>query len=315
MKDEVMFSEKAIISNAAKDLIKQILVKDPNKRPTLNQILQHEFFKLGRSIPKLLPKVFIDKEPSINYIKNFMPDADDNGIVNHNDEIFTNLYNLKLKEDIERDVKDENNDIYVKECINNSNYIKKYGLAYRLSNNNVGVCFKDSTYLILCIEANNAVYIERGYEPEFFNINDQKISNDRNKDKKIKLLNYFLTYKKNSNQESDTNGTNKQEGIKNCDNDIIKAKGLPVYVKQYFIMDNISILLKLSNKNVQVYFLNGENILFTKHSKEVKFYKKNKNELQCNVIPLNEIPELKNYELQSKLQYAKNLFEKVIPRE
>ena len=77
------FPENAIISNAAKDLIKQILVKDPNERPTLGEILQHDFFHLVRSIPKLLPISFKDKEPSINYIKNFMLDADNNGIVNH----------------------------------------------------------------------------------------------------------------------------------------------------------------------------------------------------------------------------------------
>ena len=41
-----VFPENAIISNAAKDLIKQILVKDPNERPTLDEILQHDFFKL-----------------------------------------------------------------------------------------------------------------------------------------------------------------------------------------------------------------------------------------------------------------------------
>ena len=44
----------------------------------------------------------------------------------------------------------------------NINYIKKYGLAYLLRNNNIGVYFKDITLLIICKEINNVVYIERG---------------------------------------------------------------------------------------------------------------------------------------------------------
>ena len=313
MKGEFKFPENAIISNAAKDLIKQILVKDPSKRPTLNQILRHEFFKLGRSIPKLIPVSFKDKEPSINYIKNFMPDADDNGIVNHDGEIFTILIDLKLNEDLVRETNVENNYVYVRECINNHNYIKRYGLAYRLSNNNIGVCFKDSTQLIICKETNNAVYIERGYEPVFFNKNDEKrIASDRNLEKKMKLLNYYLTYKNKSGPGSDTSSTNNQGGNIN-EHDISSSKGLPVYVKQYFITDNISILLKLNNKNVQVYFVNGDNILFTKQSKEVISYKKNQNELQGNIYSLDNISDIQNNDLQNKLQYAKNLFEKIIP--
>ena len=313
MKGEFIFPENAIISNAAKDLIKQILVKDPSKRPTLNQILCHEFFKLGRSIPKLIPISFKDKEPSINYIKNFMPDADDNGIVNHNGEIFTNLINVKVKEDLVRETNVENNYVYVRECINNHNYIKRYGLAYRLSNNNIGVCFKDSTQLIICKETNNAVYVERGYEPVFFNKNDEKrIASDKNLEKKMKLLNYYLTYKNKSGPGSDTSSTNNQGGNIN-EHDISSSKGLPVYVKQYFITDNISILLKLNNKNVQVYFVNGDNILFTKQSKEVISYKKNQNELQGNIYSLDNISDIQNNDLQNKLQYAKNLFEKIIP--
>ena len=38
------FPESAIISEAAKNLISQILVLDPGKRPTLDQILTHDFF-------------------------------------------------------------------------------------------------------------------------------------------------------------------------------------------------------------------------------------------------------------------------------
>src|SRR3984885_4109947 len=49
------FPEGITISDAAKVLIKDILVADPLKRPTLQQLLsEYEFFGLGE-IPKTLP--------------------------------------------------------------------------------------------------------------------------------------------------------------------------------------------------------------------------------------------------------------------
>ena len=76
------FPENAKISEAAKDLISQILVLDPLKRPSLDQILTHNFFKLGTSIPKLLPISTLCCAPSLSYIKQFMPDVGKDGIVN-----------------------------------------------------------------------------------------------------------------------------------------------------------------------------------------------------------------------------------------
>ena len=66
------FPENAIISEAAKNLIGQILVLDPSKRPTLDQILTHDFFNQGTSIPKLLPTSTLACTPSLSYIKQFI---------------------------------------------------------------------------------------------------------------------------------------------------------------------------------------------------------------------------------------------------
>ena len=75
------FPEAAIISEPAKALITEILVTDPLKRPTLDQMLAHEFFNQGTSIPKLLPSSTLACPPSLSYIRQFMPDAGTNGIV------------------------------------------------------------------------------------------------------------------------------------------------------------------------------------------------------------------------------------------
>ena len=76
------FPENAVISEAAKALIVEILVTDPLKRPSLEQILTHDFFNQGISIPKLLPSSTLACTPSLSYIRQFMPDVGPNGIVN-----------------------------------------------------------------------------------------------------------------------------------------------------------------------------------------------------------------------------------------
>jgi polo-like kinase 1 len=75
------FPEGAVISEAAKALITEILNTDPLKRPNLDQILAHDFFNQGTSIPKLLPTSTLACTPSLSYIRQFMPDAGSNGIV------------------------------------------------------------------------------------------------------------------------------------------------------------------------------------------------------------------------------------------
>jgi polo-like kinase 1 len=101
------FPEAAIISDPAKALISEILVTDPVKRPNLDQILAHEFFNQGTSIPKLLPSSTLACPPSLSYIRQFMPEAGTNGIVqktsstqrvgNNNNDPQTDKGNVNLK--------------------------------------------------------------------------------------------------------------------------------------------------------------------------------------------------------------------------
>lgn len=75
------FPDGAIISDYAKSLITEILQTDPSKRPSLDQILAHDFFNQGTSIPKLLPTSTLACPPSLSYIRQFIPEAGPNGIV------------------------------------------------------------------------------------------------------------------------------------------------------------------------------------------------------------------------------------------
>ena len=169
------FPENAIISEAAKNLISQILVTDPSKRPTLDQILTHDFFNQGTSIPKLLPTSTLACTPSLSYIRTYMPDAGKDGIVNK--PLTTTKLNATdttpKTNNIQSSTKNESNsnnvnsggdpnlkgpDTWVKKWVD---YSSKYGLGYLLSNGFSGVFFNDSSKIILNPNTKVFFYIER----------------------------------------------------------------------------------------------------------------------------------------------------------
>ena len=58
---DVSFPKHIPISKEAKDLLKRILVKDPDSRPKIEAIKASSFFKNGKGIPKYLPESTLDK--------------------------------------------------------------------------------------------------------------------------------------------------------------------------------------------------------------------------------------------------------------
>ena len=69
------FPDHITISEASKNLITKILNLDPSKRPTLDEILEHQFFHMGNTLPKLLPASTLACPPSSSYVKQFMPSS------------------------------------------------------------------------------------------------------------------------------------------------------------------------------------------------------------------------------------------------
>lgn len=67
------FPEHVSISDQAKSLITRILHSDPARRPSLDDIISHDFFHMGGSIPKTLPSSTLACPPSSSYIRQFMP--------------------------------------------------------------------------------------------------------------------------------------------------------------------------------------------------------------------------------------------------
>eukprot|EP00357_Protocruzia_adherens_P032235 CAMPEP_0115018538 /NCGR_PEP_ID=MMETSP0216-20121206/28876_1 /TAXON_ID=223996 /ORGANISM="Protocruzia adherens, Strain Boccale" /LENGTH=581 /DNA_ID=CAMNT_0002389773 /DNA_START=88 /DNA_END=1830 /DNA_ORIENTATION=- len=66
------FPEHVTISDQAKALITRILHSEPARRPGLDEIMAHEFFHMGNSIPKLLPVSTLACPPSSSYLRQFM---------------------------------------------------------------------------------------------------------------------------------------------------------------------------------------------------------------------------------------------------
>ena len=303
------FPKNAIISEAARDLITQILVYDPEQRPSLYQILEHDFFKIGDSIPEKLPKCFKEKPPSLSYIKNFMEEADDNGIV-HRKVSTTNLKSIEINRPQEKKNNNKNNtDIYAIDC----RIIKKYGLGYRLNNNSFGVCFNDSSKIIQNQNnTNKFFYMENKEDGRDYESNEQDMPRDVLK--KYNILQGFiniLSYKeKYSFSHTSQNGEIGHQEI----NDNDKILNCSIFVKQYYAYDNESILLRFNNKTIQIYFHNGETILLSKDEKDVTFIRKDNERLERLHYQLDEVMESQNFEIIRKLQYSKSLLEKILTK-
>jgi polo-like kinase 1 len=65
------FPENVPISDQARNLITKILNLDPLKRPSLDEILAHQFLNNGGTIPRSLPLSTLACPPSGNYIKQY----------------------------------------------------------------------------------------------------------------------------------------------------------------------------------------------------------------------------------------------------
>lgn len=65
------FPENVACSSEGKNLISKILHLNPQFRPSLDEILAHEFFHKGNTIPKLLPSSTLACAPSDSMLKQF----------------------------------------------------------------------------------------------------------------------------------------------------------------------------------------------------------------------------------------------------
>ena len=321
------FPESAIISEAAKNLISQILVLDPGKRPTLDQILTHDFFNQGTSIPKLLPTSTLACTPSLSYIRQFMPEAGKDGIVNKpvtttklidkptgNNNGTAENKNEKEEKNLAVNIPSQGDpslkgpDTWVKKWVD---YSSKYGLGYLLSNGFSGVFFNDSSKIILNPKTKWFFYIERRVSDKQEIISSYNMD-DYPKDlqKKVTLLNHFKNYLEGETNPSEpssgtegenTNGGNNGENQNNNEPD---KKDKPfTYVKKW-MRTRHAIMFRLSNKIVQVCFQDKTEIILSSESRVVTYCNKKGERM---TYPLSTALEMSNYEMTKRLKYTKDI--------
>ena len=302
------FPENAIISEPAKDLIQSILVLDPRKRPTLDEILQSDFFTMGVSIPKTMQPSTLACPPNLTYIKQFIPDVGPNGIItnyipkkkpalnsptktndfdnhsgtNNEGKTFSSVANYNKPVNLA--------DVYVKKWID---YSSKYGLGYILADGNVGVYFNDSTKIIYKPNGVNFIYIEKNPQEKTEIITPHLFSEEFNKDlnKKVILLQHFKSYLL---EESKNAPVERRESEKIDESHY-------VYVKKWMKTKH-AILFRLSNKIVQVSFLDQTEILLSSETKIVTYMDKKGQRI---VYPLSSALESDNHEMTKRLKYTK----------
>ena len=163
IKGEFGFPEKPFVSKEAQNLIRQILVVDPRKRPSLIQIVYHDFFHKNK-FPKYLNINTLNTPPCEEEIKEYDINNED---INENfsKEIINNkLYDLVVEYE---DIKYENIENYVIKEINLDNYFNVWVTEWKESRN------EDIFYYVLNNGLNGII---------FKNINIKLIL-DKNSDK------------------------------------------------------------------------------------------------------------------------------------
>ena len=328
------FPETAVISEAAKNLISQILVTDPSKRPTLDQILTHDFFNQGTSIPKLLPSSTLACTPSLSYIRQFIPDANKDGIVNKpltttklvadrpktTNVLQSDMSDLTQKNNMPNTMRDGEMHINSKDGAGSSlkgpdtwvkkwvDYSSKYGLGYLLSNGFTGVFFNDSSKIILNPKLNQFNYIDRKTSDKQEVIQTHTMKDYPSElNKKVTLLTHFKNYlegESNNDNKQNTTNDNKENQQNEEEKPEIKEGDKPyTYVKKW-MRTRHAIMFRLSNKIVQVCFQDHTEIILSSESRVVTYANKKG---ERSTYPLATALENTNYEMTKRLKYTKDI--------
>ena len=274
---------KPKISKVAKDLIKQILIKDPKKRPSLNQIIYHDFFN-REGVPK-----YLSNETYFNIPEDFPEEILNKDVTMINlTSIVRPLINTQKKyEDINNvnDIKRENIkdiDIYVKYYFN---YNEKFGVGYLLNNDDIGVYYKDKTIILLNRNNYDFLYINKNGE----NFNFTKNEIPENLKNKIKILNGFIkTFERKKAKEKNINENSIKEIKK-----IKKYSYSNIYAKSV-VIDKKCVILKLTNEVDHVFFADNVEIIMSKNEDILTYIESNryKTNIKLNEALINPCREL-----------------------
>ncbi|XP_067390324.1 serine/threonine-protein kinase PLK1 [Emydura macquarii macquarii] len=319
------------INPVAANLIQKMLRSDPATRPTIDELLNDEFFTSGY-IPSRLPTTCLTIPPRFSIAPNgFDPsgrkplialnkgldspaldkahEKEDEAALRelgepvdcHLADMLQQLTMVNAAKPSERALvrQEEAEDpacipiFWVSKWVD---YSDKYGLGYQLCDNSVGVLFNDSTRLIMYNDGDSLQYIEQNGTESYFTVR----ANPSTLTKKITLLKYFRNYMSEHLLKAGANIT-PREGD--------ELARLP-YLRTWF-RTRSAIILHLSNGTVQINF-------FQDHTKIILC------PLMAAVTYIDEKRDFRTYklslieehgcckELASRLRYARTMVEKLL---
>ncbi|XP_054848719.1 serine/threonine-protein kinase PLK1-like [Eublepharis macularius] len=319
------------INPVAANLIQRMLRSDPATRPTIEELLNNDFFSTGY-IPSRLPTSCLTVPPRFSLAPNGLepsgrkpltvvnkglespmlekvPEKEEAVALREPGEavdtlladLFQQLTLVNSSRPAERvPVRQEEAEdpacipiFWVSKWVD---YSDKYGLGYQLCDNSVGMRYNDSTCLIMYNDGDSLQYIEQNGSETYFNMESYPDTFN----KKITLLKYFQNYMSEHLLKAGANIT-PREGD--------ELARLP-YLRTWF-RTRSAIILHLSNGTVQLNF-------FEDHTKVILC------PLMAAVSYINEKREFRTYklsliedfgcskELASRLRFARTMVEKLL---
>ncbi|NXX40823.1 PLK1 kinase, partial [Tricholaema leucomelas] len=319
------------INPVAANLIQKMLRSDPAARPTIDELLNDEFFTSGY-IPTRLPTSCLTMAPRFSFapsglelngrkpltalnkgpdnpaLENLPEKEDVMGLQELGDTVNCHLADMLQQLTALNSAKPSERAIVRQEeaedpaCIpifwvsKWVDYSDKYGLGYQLCDNSVGVLFNDSTRLIMYNDRDSLQYIEQNSTESYFTVRSYPSALN----KKITLLKYFRNYMSEHLLKAGANIT-PREGD--------ELARLP-YLCTWF-RTRSAIILHLSNGTVQINF-------FQDHTKVILC------PLMAAVTYIDEKRDFRTYklslieehgcckELATRLCYARTMVEKLL---
>eukprot|EP00743_Colponemidia_sp_Colp-15_P006246 GILK01006720.1.p1 GENE.GILK01006720.1~~GILK01006720.1.p1 ORF type:complete len:776 (-),score=140.89 GILK01006720.1:210-2465(-) len=191
-------------------------------------------------------------------------------------------------------------DVWVKKWVD---YSSKYGLGYLLSDGSTGVFFNDNSKIILATDGSRFEYVERRTVDKV----DVRFSHTLESypselQKKVTLLKHFKSYLLGGDKEIQQFAEERKSTRTTTPSSSSSAIEMP-YVKKW-MRTRHAVMFRLSNKIVQVNFLDQTEIILSSENRSVVYVNKRG---ERSTYPLLEVLDTSNEELAKRLKYTKDI--------
>ena len=278
---------------------KEYIKHDNINNYSFNENINNEDIK-GKKIRNSIKFLDVKKEESDEnkFNEENEEEEDDEKNLTNDDIYFENSINLRKMNKI-----DLSKIIYIVSIYDKM--MENCGVGYKLNNNNIGFIFNDESQMTKINNKNNFIFY---HKKDYITKIEQNIIiklPPKNLTKYImQKINIFPKIEEELKKE-------KIKYIKN--NNIINNINEDIYIQKYQ-KGNKCLIFLLSNKNIQVNFMDGVNILFNNSPKVLIYFPKEKNS-SINIFPLKKEDTFlkincENHLINHKIKWAINEIKK-----